>query len=109
MSAVAVSGRPRTAPLAAGPVAADVAPGGVALSVRDLRKAYGPAGNHVLALESISLEVRRGEFVCLVGASGCGKTTLLNLLSGLDRQSRGEIRVDGVTTLREINKVTFVE
>jgi len=99
MSAVAVSGRPRTTPLAAGPVAADKVPGGVALSVRDLRKAYGPAGNHVLALESISLEVRRGEFVCLVGASGCGKTTLLNLLSGLDRQSRGEIRVDGVTTL----------
>ena len=104
MSAVAVSERPRTTPLAAGPVAAgpvaaDKVPGGVALSVRDLRKAYGPAGNHVLALESISLEVRRGEFVCLVGASGCGKTTLLNLLSGLDRQSRGEIRVDGVTTL----------
>ena len=61
-----------------------------------MRKAYGPTGNHVLALEGISLEVRRGEFVCLVGASGCGKTTLLNLISGLDRPTRGDIAVDGI-------------
>jgi NitT/TauT family transport system ATP-binding protein len=69
------------------------------LSVRDVRKAYGPAGNHVLALDGISLDVRRGEFVCLVGASGCGKTTLLNLVSGLDRQTRGEISLGGRATL----------
>jgi NitT/TauT family transport system ATP-binding protein len=71
----------------------------VVLSVRDVRKTYGPAGNHVLALEGISLEVQRGEFVCLVGASGCGKTTLLNLISGLDRPTRGEIAIDGRPTL----------
>ena len=69
------------------------------LSVRNVRKAYGPAGNHVLALEEISLDVRRGEFVCLVGASGCGKTTLLNLISGLDRATRGEISISGRPTL----------
>ncbi len=69
------------------------------LAVTDVRKSYGPVGNNVLALDSISLEVRRGEFVCLVGASGCGKTTLLNLVSGLDRQTRGEISIDGRTTL----------
>ncbi len=71
----------------------------VVLSVRDVRKAYGPIGNHVLALESISLEVRRGEFVCLVGASGCGKSTLLNLISGLDSPTRGDITIDGRPTL----------
>jgi NitT/TauT family transport system ATP-binding protein len=71
----------------------------VVLSVRDVGKAYGPSGNHVLALEGISLDVRQGEFVCLVGASGCGKTTLLNLISGLDHLSRGEIRIDGRPTL----------
>jgi NitT/TauT family transport system ATP-binding protein len=69
------------------------------LSVRDVRKSYGPAGNNVLALEGISLDVRRGELVCLVGASGCGKTTLLNLISGLDRMTRGEIHAHGRTTL----------
>jgi sulfonate transport system ATP-binding protein len=76
------------------PLAADTV-----LSVRDVRKAYGPAGNNVLALDAISLDVRRGEFVCLVGASGCGKTTLLNLVSGLDGQTRGEIAINGRTTL----------
>ncbi|HEY7598554.1 MAG TPA: ABC transporter ATP-binding protein [Candidatus Limnocylindrales bacterium] len=65
------------------------------LEVRDVHKAYGPAGNRVLALDGVSLAVRRGEFVCMVGASGCGKTTLLNLASGLDRPSGGEIAVDG--------------
>jgi NitT/TauT family transport system ATP-binding protein len=73
--------------------------GDVVLSVREVGKAYGPAGNHVLALEGISLDVRQGEFVCLVGASGCGKTTLLNLISGLDHLSRGEIHIDGRPTL----------
>ncbi len=69
------------------------------LSVRGVRKSYGPAGNNVLALDDISLDVRRGEFVCLVGASGCGKTTLLNLVSGLDGQTRGDIAINGRTTL----------
>jgi NitT/TauT family transport system ATP-binding protein len=74
-------------------------PGDTVLSVRDVRKGYGPAGNHVLALEGISLDVARGEFVCLVGASGCGKTTLLNLISGLDQLTSGEITTRGRSTL----------
>jgi NitT/TauT family transport system ATP-binding protein len=69
------------------------------LSVRDVHKAYGPAGNRVLALEGISLEVVRGEFVCMVGASGCGKTTLLNLVTELDRPSAGEIVINGRASL----------
>jgi NitT/TauT family transport system ATP-binding protein len=78
---------------------ADPAAAPVVLSVRDVHKAYGPSGNRVLALEGISLEVRRGEFVCMVGASGCGKTTLLNLITALDRPSRGEIVIDGRASL----------
>jgi len=74
-------------------------PAEVVLRVRDVRKTYGPFGNRVLALDGISLEVRRGEFVCMVGASGCGKTTLLNLIAALDRPSRGEIAIDGRASL----------
>ncbi len=45
----------------------------------------------MIALQDISLEVEPGEFVCLVGASGCGKTTLLNLVAGLDRPTVGTV------------------
>jgi NitT/TauT family transport system ATP-binding protein len=46
------------------------------------------------ALQNIDLEVRAGEFLCIVGPSGCGKSTLLHLIAGLHRQSSGEVLVD---------------
>jgi NitT/TauT family transport system ATP-binding protein len=53
-----------------------------------------------LALDGMSLDVKRHEFVCLVGASGCGKSTLLKLIAGLDRPTRGSVDVSaGKTTL----------
>ncbi|HWH32957.1 MAG TPA: ABC transporter ATP-binding protein [Egibacteraceae bacterium] len=70
---------------------------GAAIAVRQVRKSYGPG--HALALEGISLDVRPGEFICMVGASGCGKTTLLNLIAGLDRPSDGTVAVAGKTGL----------
>jgi NitT/TauT family transport system ATP-binding protein len=65
-----------------------------AIEIRGVTKHYGPAGNSVLALDGISLTVERGEFLCMVGASGCGKTTLLNLIAGLDRPGAGTITLD---------------
>jgi ABC-type nitrate/sulfonate/bicarbonate transport system ATPase subunit len=46
-------------------------------------------------LEHIDLEVREGEFVCIVGPSGCGKSTLLNIIGGFLKRSRGEVLVEG--------------
>lgn len=54
-----------------------------------------PNGTSVTALEHISLEVRPGEFLCVVGPSGCGKSTLLGLMAGLDKPTSGEIFLDG--------------
>lgn len=66
-----------------------------AISVAGVSKAYSSRKDPVLALDRVSLEVKRGEFVCLVGASGCGKSTLLNLLAGLDTPSAGDLHVEG--------------
>ena len=61
------------------------------ISLRGVSKVFGFAGDTVRALDTISLEVRPKEFLCLIGASGCGKTTLLNLIAGLDRPTAGQI------------------
>ena len=53
------------------------------------------AGERLLALDHINLQVRAGEFLCIVGPSGCGKSTLLHLIAGLHAQTSGQILVDG--------------
>lgn len=52
-------------------------------------------GNTKLVLNSIDLKIENGDFMCLLGPSGCGKSTLLRLISGLERESSGEIIIDG--------------
>ena len=70
-----------------------------AISLRGVSKAFGHGAGAVVALEGITLDVARGEFVCLVGASGCGKSTSLNLIAGLARPTVGQVEVNGRTAL----------
>ncbi len=53
------------------------------------------SGERLLALDNINLQVKPGEFLCIVGPSGCGKSTLLHLIAGLHQQTSGRILVDG--------------
>jgi len=53
------------------------------------------SGERLLALDHINLQVRPGEFVCIVGPSGCGKSTLLHLIAGLQLPTSGQVLVDG--------------
>jgi putative ABC transport system ATP-binding protein len=63
--------------------------------VDNIHKSYLMGKEAVPALRGVSLEIQRGEFVCLMGPSGSGKTTLLNVVGGLDEPSRGHLIVAG--------------
>ncbi|MAV04014.1 MAG: macrolide ABC transporter ATP-binding protein [Euryarchaeota archaeon TMED279] len=67
----------------------------VALSCEGLWKIYEMGDEKVQAVRGIDLEIEQGEMVAIMGASGCGKTTLLNILSGIDDPSAGQVKVAG--------------
>jgi sulfonate transport system ATP-binding protein len=65
------------------------------LAIENVSKTFKGASGSVLALDRVSLNVAEAEFVCLVGASGCGKTTLLNIIAGLEKPDSGLVLADG--------------
>jgi NitT/TauT family transport system ATP-binding protein len=75
------------------PQAAGGATGAIRLA--DVSKVFGRGTSAVRALDHISLEVAPGEFTCLIGASGCGKSTMLNLVADLDQPTSGQVSVSG--------------
>ncbi len=68
------------------------------LKLIDIKKDYKTAGLTVHALKGINLRFRKNEFVSVLGASGCGKTTLLNIIGGLDHYTSGDLVINGKST-----------
>ncbi|MCR5490768.1 MAG: ABC transporter ATP-binding protein/permease [Bacilli bacterium] len=68
------------------------------LKLDNITKVYKTADNQVHALKGVSINFRKGEFVCVLGPSGCGKTTLLNIVGGLDHYTTGDLVIAGRST-----------
>jgi putative ABC transport system ATP-binding protein len=83
--------------------AARVSAGGGVIRVADVHKYYELGETRVHALRGVNVEIRAGEFVAIMGASGSGKSTFMNILGCLDRPSSGEYYLEGTETSR-LNK-----
>lgn len=74
------------------------------LQLKNITKTYVAGNNEVPALKGISVRFRKNEFVSILGASGCGKTTLLNIIGGLDQYTSGDLLINGVSTKKYSDK-----
>jgi len=63
--------------------------------IKDLRKVYRIGKEKVIALDAISLTIAHGTVCCILGTSGSGKSTLLNLMAGLEKPTRGTVKING--------------
>jgi putative ABC transport system ATP-binding protein len=79
-----------------------------AVLIKDASKIYDDGERKIIALDRVNLEIKEGEFTCLVGPSGSGKSTLLNLIGGLDQPSSGEVRI-GEKNLSVLNSDQLAE
>lgn len=70
------------------------------ISVKNLKKTYFLGGEEVHALDDVSLSIKEHEFVAIIGQSGSGKSTFMNMLGCLDRPDSGEITLDGTDVLK---------
>lgn len=66
------------------------------ISLSDIRKSYGEGNAKTAVLQGVSFDVKKGEFLALIGQSGSGKSTLLNIIGGLDKADSGDVEVLGV-------------
>lgn len=67
----------------------------IMIRTEHLRKVYRVGDERVVALADINLEIQQGEIVCIVGASGSGKSTMLNMLAGLEKPTKGIVAING--------------
>ena len=74
------------------------------LKIKNITKDYGVKGFKTRVLKDISLYVIKGDFIAIMGPSGAGKTTLLNIMSTLDKQTSGDVILDGIDVSKVKNK-----
>ena len=74
------------------------------LKIENLSKIYGDPGNQVVALDHVSLEIERGDFVSIIGSSGSGKSTLLHIIAGIDVPTGGKVCLDGQDVYAQSNE-----
>lgn len=79
------------------------------IEIRDLKKTYKLGNEKVYALKKINLDIEKGEICCVLGTSGSGKSTLLNMLAGLEKPTKGSVKINGteITSLSEKKLAKF--
>lgn len=79
------------------------------IEVKDIKKTYKIGDVEIKALSNVSFNIEKGEFVTILGPSGAGKTTVLNILGGMDKADSGTILVDGkeITSLTSKERVNY--
>lgn len=80
------------------------------ISIEGASREYTFKGKRTVSLEKVNLQIKKGEFICLLGPSGCGKTTLLNLIAGFDRPTSGVVKVNGeIVTKPSVDRITIFQ
>ena len=99
----------KQAPAPAATPVTGATPSETIIEANEVTKIYSSGDLRVEALKGVSLQVARGEMLAIMGSSGCGKTTLLNCLSGLDRVNGGNVVIDGtdLATMSDRQKTTY--
>ena len=76
----------------------------VILELRDVSKIY----ESVNALSNINLKVKKGDWIAIMGSSGSGKTTMMNIIGCMDRPSNGQVLIDGIDISKESQKILLI-
>ncbi|MDD2401787.1 MAG: ABC transporter ATP-binding protein [Clostridia bacterium] len=79
------------------------------ITIKGLTKKYRLGQEVITALDHVDLDIEEGEFLCILGTSGSGKSTLLHIVAGLEKSTRGEVLIKGVsmTKMKEKNMASF--